>query len=418
MAIRQSGLPPCVSQRLEFASAILGLPVALLLALAAAGCASPGVPIARKPLVPQPVTNLTATQSGNSVLLAFAVPRISVAGAPLDHAPTVQIYREFESSSAANEAQPAQASHPALLTTVPSELVPRYVTQGKFRYSDPLNAADLTDHPNTVVVYSVRSRASEKKISAPSNLAELHVYPAPEPISDLSGQVAPAAIVLIWSAPPRTPVGPTPPIAAYRIYRAESQEVPSSAGTDVSALGSPANRASTPQASTPLPGLPPAPPALKTPLVKIGESASPGFRDAGIELGKTYVYSVRSVFDYSGTTIESSDSNFVMVAPRAALPPAAPMGIIGVLVPAAANTVAHVDLSWDVSQEANVAGYRVYRSEQAGVQGTLLTPQQLLTPAFRDMNVTPGHRYFYTVAAVDRSGNESASSPAASISVP
>ena len=36
-----------------------------------------------------------------------------------------------------------------------------------------------------------------------------------------------------------------------------------------------------------------------------------------------------------------------------------------------------------------------------------LNTDLLLTPAFRDMNVQPGHRYFYTVTAVDRAGNES-----------
>jgi hypothetical protein len=34
------------------------------------------------------------------------------------------------------------------------------------------------------------------------------------------------------------------------------------------------------------------------------------------------------------------------------------------------------------------------------------------------MNVVPGHRYFYTVTAVDRVGNESTASAAASGEVP
>jgi len=42
----------------------------------------------------------------------------------------------------------------------------------------------------------------------------------------------------------------------------------------------------------------------------------------------------------------------------------------------------------------------------------------LLTPAFRDMNALPGGRYFYTVAAVDRSGNESPISAAVPGSFP
>jgi fibronectin type 3 domain-containing protein len=34
------------------------------------------------------------------------------------------------------------------------------------------------------------------------------------------------------------------------------------------------------------------------------------------------------------------------------------------------------------------------------------------------MNVVPGHRYFYTVTSVDRAGNESPASTAASGGVP
>jgi hypothetical protein len=42
----------------------------------------------------------------------------------------------------------------------------------------------------------------------------------------------------------------------------------------------------------------------------------------------------------------------------------------------------------------------------------------LLTPAFRDLNAVPGRRYFYRVTAVDRSGDESPPSEAASGGVP
>jgi fibronectin type 3 domain-containing protein len=77
-----------------------------------------------------------------------------------------------------------------------------------------------------------------------------------------------------------------------------------------------------------------------------------------------------------------------------------------------------VELSWAISPETDNAGYNVYRSEQVGVLGTRLNAEPLLTPAFRDMNGLPGRRYFYSVTAVDRSGNESAPSAAVSEGVP
>jgi len=57
-----------------------------------------------------------------------------------------------------------------------------------------------------------------------------------------------------------------------------------------------------------------------------------------------------------------------------------------------------------------VAGYRVYRSEQDGARGELLQKELLPTPAVRDSSVQAGRRYWYTVTAVDRAGNESSGS--------
>lgn len=417
MPIHSLGWSPRASGRLFPARrSTLAILAGALIAVLAAGCASPGEPVARKPPIPQPVANLAASQSGNSVLLAFTLPQDSVAGAPLENPPTIELYRDFEPVPQSGQ-QPAAPKHPTPLATIPSELVPRYVVQGQFRYADQLSAADFANHPNEVAVYSVRARVSSKKLSAPSNIAALRVYPAADPITDLMGQVTPTAVVLRWTPPQQTPAGSVPPIASYRVYRAEAQQPSDSPGGVASAAASP-TQAAAPELPAPSPGVPPPPPVLNTPLKQIGEVNSPGFTDANIQFGKSYVYSVRSVIDYSGATIESSDSNFLAITPRDTFPPAAPKGVIGIFVPAAANVTAYVDLSWAVNPEPDLAGYRVYRSEQAGVQGTPLTAELLLAPAFRDMNVLSGHRYFYTVTAVDRSGNQSAPSAAASVNVP
>lgn len=87
-------------------------------------------------------------------------------------------------------------------------------------------------------------------------------------------------------------------------------------------------------------------------------------------------------------------------------------------VPAESETPAHLELSWAINSETDIAGYNVYRSEQEGTPGTRLNTEVLLTPAFRDMNAVPGRLYFYSVTAVDRTGNESAASAAVSGSVP
>lgn len=390
---------------------------AFAFALLAAGCASPGEPTARKPPAPEAVTDLSVVQQGNQALLTFSVPESSTAGSALDHPPTVEIYRNFELARASAISRPRAPKHPTLLVTIPSELVPRYLDHGRFRYDEPLAPSDFSDHPKSIVVFSVRTRISDKKRSAPSNLAALRIYPAPDPITDLEGKVTPTAIMLRWTAPQKGLAGPAPPITEYRIYRGEAKESEGTATTaaPVSAGNStPANA----YAAAGLPGLMPTLPQLQSPLIKVGESATPGFADTQAEFGKTYVYSVRSVVAYAGTSVASSDSNFLTIADRNTSPPTAPSDLVAIYVPSADGGAAHVDLSWAVGLEPNVAGYQVYRSERAGALGTRVNKQLLLTPAFRDMNVVSGRRYFYAVTAVNRSGAESVPSSAVSVEVP
>jgi len=101
-----------------------------------------------------------------------------------------------------------------------------------------------------------------------------------------------------------------------------------------------------------------------------------------------------------------------------AVPPAAPANLVVVLVPATSESPAAIELSWSISPETDVAGYHVYRSEQEGPPGERLNPELLLVPAFRDTSVMEGHRYYYTVAAVDRAGNESPRSAPVTVEVP
>jgi len=214
------------------------------------------------------------------------------------------------------------------------------------------------------------------------------------PIADLKTEVTHPAIVLTWTPPDRTLSGSAPSISVYHVYR-----------------------------GVPDPSAPAGAPKLKSPLVKIADAQAPPFEDTQFEFGATYVYSVRSVAQYSGgATIESADSNLAEVSPRDTFPPAAPQSLVVVLVPRQGETPAHLELSWAISPETDIAGYNVYRTEQEGAAGLRLNgtgAEKLLpTPAFSDMNVQPGHRYFYTVTAVDRAGNESPASAVVSGGVP
>lgn len=325
------------------------------------------------------VTDLHAEQTANQVVLTFTLPTKTVDLRPLTHPLAIEIYRGIGAPGADSEA------HMTLLATVPSAEVNQYATEGRVLYVDSLRPEDFAQRNVAGASYSVRTRASVERGSEPSNVAYLLIRPAFEPVSDLKTQVTQSAIALTWTAPTKTFTGSTPSVTGYRIYRAEERS----------------------------PGE-----SLQAPFVKMGDSESPSFQDTQFEFGKTYVYSVRSVVGSGVEALESADSNLVRITPRDTFPPAAPLGLVVALVPRATDTPAHLEASWAISPEIDVAGYNVYRSEQEGTRGVRLTTDLLLTPAFRDMNVQPGQRYFYTVTAVDRSGNESLASEAVSGDVP
>jgi hypothetical protein len=395
---RPSPLSPASNSSLNVVRFLL---VIFFAALILAGCASPGEPTERRPPTPQTVADLAATQLGNSVLLTFTLPKETVEGHPLAQPPAIEVFRDFApapSSATGNIAPPAVPAQPTLVVTIPSAMVDGYVTQGLVRYADSVKPEDFVQHPDSIAIYTVRTRASAKRDSANSNPAALRVYPAPDPVGDLKGEVTHSGIALTWTAPQKISVGSAPPIMGYHVYRSESQ--PSAPANPGAATAQKQN----------------AEPAARQ--LRIGETNSPGYLDAQVETGNTYAYSVRSVVQYGTVSLESADSNPLTIIARDTFPPATPQGLVVVDVLAQGEAPAHIEISWAISPETDLAGYNVYRSEQTGALGTRLNAELLLTPAFRDMNAVPGRRYFYSVTAVDRSGNESPASAAVSGTVP
>jgi hypothetical protein len=359
-----------------------------------AGCAAPGEPTERKPRVPAPVSDLAATQQDDNVILSFTLPRQSVDRRPLKETPAIEIYRDFAPVSAGSA--PNAPANPTPLVTIPSAMVDQYDDRGHIRYVDSLEREDFTRHPGAQAIYMVRTRASTKKASANSNLAALRIEPAADPMTDLRAEVTHQGVVLTWTPPQKTLTGSVAPIVSYRVYRSEPESQSQSATLNPPKEASQAN----------------------SPLAHIGDIPAPPFGDPQIKFGNTYTYSVRSVAQYEDLQVESADSNLVTLTPQNTFPPAAPQGLLVVFVPTQSGAPAYFDISWSISPDNDIAGYNIYRTEQEGAPGNKLNPQLLLTPAFRDMNVVPGHRYFYTVIAVDRAGNQSPASAAASGEMP
>jgi hypothetical protein len=371
------------------AAGVSPLAVALLAALA--GCAAPGEPTPRRPVVPEAVHDLSARQLGDAVVLRFTVPTDSTLQEPLATPPTVEIYRAISAPGAA----PAPTQQPRLADTIPGELLDTYVTDGGFQFSDPLDPAELARAAGESITYTVRTLVSGRHLSAESNAVSLRAYPAPAAPAGLGATLTQQAIDLTWTPPQPASAPSVPSPASYRIYRAELE--PSGAAA---ASAHPDQE------------------ALRAPLVLLGTTAMPGFRDANFAFGRVYLYLVRSVAQFGSAAVESANSNAVVVSAKDVFPPAAPQALEAVVAPATAQAAAYVDLTWAFNTEPDLAGYNVFRSEQPGAPGQKLNPQLLRSPSFQDTGVTPGHRYFYRVQAVDQAGNESPFSAGVAAEVP
>lgn len=358
--------------------------------LVIAGCGAPGEPTARSPLVTTTISDLAAHQAGDGVQLTFTMPARSSGGDRLVFNPAVEILRGAVKPGGAPDLKSLR-----VVDTIPGSLAEKYIVADKFQFTDPLWPQETRAHPGSIVTYAVRTRMSQKRASANSNVITVPVFSVPEHVAAIEIHVTETAINLSWAATDRTSAGePLAGSPRYDIYRAELDDVTAEAARrDVSQL------------------------SLTGKLQLLASQAENSYSDKAFEFGKTYAYVVRSVINIDGAPRESSDSTPAIVEPRDTFPPAVPQALAAAVLPGETEGALLVDLSWSINVEPDFAGYRVYRSEQQDTKGHLLTPDLLPTPAYRDTSVQPAHSYWYTVAAVDRAGNESEPSPPVSVEI-
>jgi hypothetical protein len=374
--------------RVRFADT--ALQIVLLAVLLSAGCGAPGEPVPPSPPIPTPVGDLSGHQDGDGVELIFTLPRKTTTGDRLASTPAVEIVRGSPKPNGAPDPKSFRVVY-----TIPGSLVANYVGEGQVKFTDPVAPAEIGANPGGQLFYMVRTRAAQKRASADSNSVAVAMFPVPEPIKTLAARVTEPAIELSWAAPVHmSGGGPLSGLAGYHIYRGELDS------------------ASLEAASRNLLEA-----KWKSPLSLLATADETVYRDTLFDFDKTYVYVVRSLVTVAGKPLESSPSDPVIITPRDTFPPAAPQNVVGNVLPGSTPESVLVDLSWSINLERDLAGYRVYRSEQEGARGVLITPDLLLAPAYRDTSVESSHHYWYTVTAVDRAGNESEPSAAAAVEV-
>ena len=344
-----------------------------------ASCGAPGEPTPPSPPIPTAITDLSARQSGDGALLTLTLPTRTVTNDRLTEPPAVEIFR----GTLKPDGKPNDKSF-HLVYTLPGALLDTFTNEKRIQFRDPIAPEETRTRPGTTFAYRVRTRADKKRDSADSNTVLVKIFPVPERITSLEAKVTEPAIELSWNVPKKTSGGgELEQLTGYRVFRGEiDPESAEATGRDIS------------QAK------------WKAQLTLLAPAPENSYRDALFEFGKTYVYVVRAVAIAGEGPVESDDSVPAVITPKDTFPPAAPQNLVAA-VTAPPGGASAVDLSWSMNVESDFAGYRVYRSDKQDARGQLLTQELLPAPTYRDMSVQSGQRYWYSVMAVDRAGNES-----------
>jgi len=371
------------------------LAAVLAAGLLLAGCGMPGAPLPPSLNLPDPVTDLAATRTGDQVSLAWSMPRKNTDKLLLKGNVQVRVCRRegaADSCASAASLQLAPGADGAFSETLPPALAagtPRALT------------------------YFVELRNSKGRSAGLSNAAAVLAGGAPEPVDGLNAEVRKEGVVLHWS-----PVAQQPAAVAIRLHRR--------------LLTPAADKKSTGQngrLTGPL--APPPEPVEQNLLVQTGEQAGRApdrALDKDIRFGETYEYRAQRVARISldGRTLELDGqlSAPVRVEILNVFPPAVPAGLAAVAVGDENGGESAIDLNWQPDTETDLAGYIVYRregvaaGEGSGAWQRISPAQPLVGPGFHDAHVQAGHTYSYAVSAIDQGGHESARSAQAEETVP
>jgi hypothetical protein len=356
----------------------------LVAALFATGCGTPGAPLPPSLNLPDAVTNLAATRTGNQVALIWTMPKKNTDKMLVKGKIPVRVCRRVatETCAPAGDLQLDPGSEGTFTETLPPAL-----SAGAPR----------------ALRYFVELKNPRGRSAGLSNAAVVLAGEAPAPVAGLAAQVRKDGVVLHWTADSEN--------AAIRLHR--------------KLLTPPAAAKSQPGVLAPSPE-----PLEQNLLVDQGAQADRTL-DSSIRFGETYEYRAQRVTRVTlaektpdgqtkSQTLELVGplSDAVRVEALDIFPPAVPTGLAAVATAGDANGGPSIDLSWQPVTDADLAGYAVYRRESGSAWQRISPTQPVVGPGFHDANVQPGHTYTYAVSAIDQSVRESARSVEAEETAP
>jgi len=361
------------------------------LALLTAGCGKKGNPLPPMRVIPNATKDLAVAQRGNQLVLRFAYPQTTTAGAKLPGLSAVEVAamtrqvpatgdlpivdaREFtaagrpvatlsgaELQSAIEGGQvvvrlPLPAVPPATAATPAATPSPSPAAPG----ATPTPAATPAAATRTLYVYAVRTTAEGGETSAWSNLARLVPLPAPPPPTNLAVEPRAGGIALSWR-------DEAPGVAGFAVYRR-----PAASRT----YGEP----------------------LATPPATAREHL-----DTTARYGERYIYTVTAL----GATeprVESGFGEESEIGYEDRFAPAPPQDLVALPQQGA------VSLVWQASPDGDATGYLVYRQDP-GADWRKLTAEPIADLKYADSGLTPELLFRYRVTAVDAAGNEGPPAP-------
>ena len=354
-------------------TALAGL--ALVLCGWLAGCGTPAAPQPPSLNLPDPVTDLEATRTGDQVALTWTMPKRNTDKTAIKGNVTAQICRrEGTGACKAVADEPAAPGKPAGFT----DKLPNAVASGEPR----------------PVSYCVELLNKKNRSAGLSNAATVLAGAAPGAVGGLKAEVRKQGVVLNW-----TPDGEKAPVRLVR------------------------KLLTPPPVKTPQQGpLAPEPePVNQSMLVETGVEQGRAL-DQTAHVSESYEYRAQRVVrvDANGKMLELAGelSAPIEVDVKDVFPPAVPTGLAAVASAGGDEKGPSIDLNWQPNTEADLAGYIVYRREDGGTWQRISPATPAIEPAFHDEQVQAGHSYQYAVSAVDKGGHESERSAVAEETVP
>jgi hypothetical protein len=346
-------------------------------------CGSPGVPLPPSLELARPVTDLRAVRKGEKVYLTWSVPTQTTEKRNIRHFGRTQICRT--TSAEMRECGIPVAELSPQLSSQLSTASAQRAREPQASFTDQLPSNMQSPSTSVNIFYAVNVLNSYGKSAGLSNAVQVPGVPTLPPPADFQAQLTGEGVHLSWD-----PIAASPKVPGlrylYRIYRHDLES-----GNDV----------------------------IAGELLATDEAA-PSLLDHSLEWERTYDYRATVVTITTPTNlaeqqVEGEDTAPVRVFAHDVFPPAVPSGLQAVF--SGPGQKPFIDLVWAPDTDADLAGYNVYRREE-GTQPTKINSEPSKSAAFRDSQVSSGHKYFYSVSAVDMRGNESAQSEEASETVP